>query len=70
MLGNTVQKSFHDNIITATGPSASFGLRLYMNSSQYYSGNVIFSSITINTNKGDVVKGSMAFEGNGAISYN
>lgn len=70
VMGNTEQKALHDNIIKATGPSVAYAVRFYVDSTQYYSGSIVISSININTTKSDNVKHSVSFEGTGAIAYN
>jgi len=67
---NTEQKAIHDALITATPTGALTDVTFYISATNYYSGSVIVTGVSIETMVSGHVKVTFTFEGNGALSYN
>lgn len=66
----TEQKAIHDALITAAPTGALTDLEFYLQSTNYYSGNVIITNVNITTTVSGHIKVVFTFKGNGALSYN
>ena len=57
------------NDFTSTATSTAFQLRVYDRTTCYFSGNVLPTGMTINSQIGDKVSYTWTFQGTGALSY-
>lgn len=67
---NTEQKAVHDALITASPTGALTDVDFYINATNYYSGNIVITGVSINVTVSGHIKATFNFEGNGALSYN
>lgn len=69
VLGNTEQKAFIDNLITATPGTKLTDVKFLLDgSTNAFTGNLYITGFSCNTAIGDVVKGSFPFQIDGALS--
>ena len=69
VLGNTEQKAFLDNLITATPGTKLTDVKFLLDSStNAYVGNLFIIGFSVDSNVDDVVKGTVTFQGDGALS--
>ena len=67
--GNTEQKAFFDNLITATPGTKLTDVKFLLDTAlNAFTGNIFITGFSIATNIGDVVKSTMNFQGDGALS--
>ena len=67
---NTEQKAIHDALVTAAPTGALTDLEFYLDSTNYYSGNVLIGTIAIAVPVNDIIKIVFNWSSNGVISYN
>ncbi len=69
VLGNTEQKAFFDNIVTATPGTKLTDVKFLLDATTNgYSGNVYITSVAVNAAMGGVVSATVNFQGDGAIT--
>lgn len=69
VLGNTEQKAFVDNLVTAAPGTKLTDIKFLLDAStNAFTGNIYVTGLNVNTTIGDVVKGSFPFQVDGALS--
>ena len=67
--GNTEQKAFFDNLITATPGTKLTDVKFLLDSAtNAFTGNIFITGMSLATSVGDVVKATMNFQGDGALT--
>lgn len=67
--GNTEQKAFFDNLVSATPGTKLTDVKFLLDgSTNAYTGNIYITGITINAPIGDAVSASISFQGDGALT--
>jgi len=64
------QKAIQDLIVTAAPTATLATMRFYVNASNYYSGTIFFTGLSINLSVSGVASFTITFTGSGAPSYN
>jgi len=64
------QKAIHDLVIAASPAGASANTLFYFSAANYYSGNIIFTGLSLSTPVAGIITVTITFQGNGALSYN
>lgn len=67
---NTEQKAIHDALVAAAPTGALTDLEFYLNASNYYSGSVVITGVSLSVAVSGHIKVTFTFKGNGALSYN
>lgn len=67
--GNTEQKAFFDNLVTATPGTKLTDVKFLLDAStNAYTGNIFITGISINATMGGVVSATINFQGDGALT--
>lgn len=67
--GNTEQKAFFDNLVTAAPGTKLTDVQFNLESTtSAFTGNIYITSISINASMGGVVSATVNFQGNGALT--
>jgi len=68
-LGNTEQKAFFDNIVTATPGTKLTDVKFLLDATTNgFSGNIYITGVSINGTMGGVVSATVNFQGDGALT--
>lgn len=67
--GNTEQKAFFDNLVTATPGTKLTDVKFLLDAgTNAYTGNIFITGISINATMGGVVSATVNFQGDGALT--
>ena len=66
---NTEQKAIHDALVTAAPTGALTDLKFYLDGTNFYSGNVIITSVALGVTVNDINTVTFSFVNNGVISF-
>ncbi len=67
---NTEQKALIDNIVAATPGTTLTDVTFYLDTDDYFSGDIILTSFPVSAKIGGKVTGNFSFQGNGAPTFN